>query len=62
VREEDRIVIRAPGLEYIDREALQHKLGGAPRVGRRQITLPIDEQKDWKDMLDRILAEIAVLH
>lgn len=62
VREEDHIVIRAPGLEYIDREALQHKLGSAPRVSRRQITLPLDEQKAWRDTLDRILSEIAVLH
>ena len=59
VRENGNIAMRYPGLEHIDRDALQRKLGNGPRVARRQILLPIDEPGVWKDSVQQIMAELA---
>jgi len=61
VREDGQITIRAPGLEQVDREALQRRLGSGLRVARRQVHVPIDEEYAWKELLTQVLSEIAVL-
>jgi transcription-repair coupling factor (superfamily II helicase) len=60
VREDGQIVIRAPALERMNRDALQMKLGSRARVARRQIWLPADDEQAWKSALPQILAELAV--
>jgi len=62
VRENGNIAIRYPGLEHVDRPALQRKLGNGPRVARRQILLPIDEQGVWRESVQQILAELTATH
>ena len=60
VRENNSLVIRCIGLELIDRDALQQKLGSAVKVARRHIAIPLDEQGIWREVLTKVLSELAV--
>ncbi|MEA3459223.1 MAG: transcription-repair coupling factor, partial [Chloroflexota bacterium] len=48
-----RLVIKADGLRGMDRRHLQRRLGDWARVGRRQISLPLD---GWRSRLMEVLA------
>ncbi|MCS7260626.1 MAG: transcription-repair coupling factor, partial [Anaerolineae bacterium] len=54
--EAGQILVRAEGLEHLNREALQRYVGGAVRVSRRQIWLPLHPDTSvWQAELERVL-------
>jgi transcription-repair coupling factor (superfamily II helicase) len=51
-----QIVIKAEGLEVLDREGLQRRVGSQTRVSRRQIWLPLHPNPSlWEAELEKIL-------
>jgi hypothetical protein len=51
-----QIVIKAEGLEDLDREGLQRRVGSQTRVTRRQIWLPLHPNPAlWQAELEKIL-------
>ncbi|MGQ9667656.1 MAG: TRCF domain-containing protein, partial [Anaerolineae bacterium] len=60
VRENNSLMIRCISLELIDREALQRRLGSAAKVARRHIAIPLDERGAWREVLTKVLSELAV--
>ena len=54
--EAGQILIKAEGLEYLNREALQRHVGAAVRVSRRQVWLPLHpDTATWQAELERVL-------
>ena len=54
--EAGQIVVKAEGLEHLNREALQRYVGSAVRVSRRQIWLPLHpDTATWQAELERVL-------
>lgn len=62
VRDNGSLAVRYPGLESIDRAALQQRLGNGPRVARRHVVVPIDANGEWKEVLQQVLAELTAAH
>ena len=62
--EAGQILIKAEGLEYLNREALQRHVGAAVRVSRRQVWLPLHpDTATWQAELERVLRLIhRMLH
>jgi hypothetical protein len=51
-----QIVIKAEGLEVLDRDGLQRRVGPQTRVSRRQIWLPLHPNPSlWQAELEKIL-------
>jgi len=61
-REEGQIVIRADGLERMDREQLQQRLGDRARVTRRAVWLPLDGEDRWRTVLVAVLQAMCQAH
>jgi transcription-repair coupling factor (superfamily II helicase) len=61
VAEHRELVIRAPVLEDLDRDALQRALGARIKVRRREIRLPLGVEEVWRAELARTLEAIRDL-
>ena len=58
VTENSQLAMRLPGLAFVDRAALQRRLGHGVRVSRAAIWLALDHQ-DWRKALLEVLARLS---
>jgi transcription-repair coupling factor (superfamily II helicase) len=59
-RSGDQLVLKSDGLEQVDRQRLQRRLGSVARVGRRAVWLPL--QDNWRDALEQTLRAMYAAH
>ncbi len=59
-RDTEQLVLKSDGLESIDRQRLQARIGDAARVARRAVWIPLTDA--WPDVLERTLRAMRAAH